>query len=128
MVEQSPHVGPWREAVRHSAQAAAAANHWEAPEGAVSLHCVFTLPRPANHLRRKDRNTYVRENAPQFPSVRPDLDKLLRATLDGLTDSGAIRDDAQIFNIHAVKVYPQGHLDALDSPGAVIVLATGITP
>ena len=54
--------------------------------------------------------------------MKPDLDKLERATLDGLADGGALRDDSRIVAITAVKTYPGGHLDALDTPGAVITL------
>lgn len=128
MVEQSPHVYPWREAVRGATEKAVAENHWMPPDGQVSLHCVFTLPRPRSHYRTGKHSGALRADAPQFPTTRPDLDKLLRATLDGLTDSGAIHDDSQIFHLAAAKVYPEGHLDALDTPGAVIMLATGLHP
>ncbi len=39
------------------------------------------------------------------PSVKPDLDKIVRACLDALVISGVIRDDAQVCQINAWKVY-----------------------
>jgi Holliday junction resolvase RusA-like endonuclease len=51
--------------------------------------------------------------------AKPDIDNLLKAVMDGLTESGVINDDAQIFEQHAVKVY-----HALgEMPKAVIELA-----
>jgi len=38
------------------------------------------------------------------PTVPPDLDKLIRAVLDGLT-AIAYKDDAQVTEIRAVKIY-----------------------
>jgi uncharacterized protein YjiS (DUF1127 family) len=51
----------------------------------------FFLPRPAS--RKRDR----------WADRKPDLDKLLRCTLDGLTDAGLIRDDARVTYIAASK-------------------------
>jgi Holliday junction resolvase RusA-like endonuclease len=48
--------------------------------------------------------------------VRPDLDKLLRSTLDGLTDAGVWRDDSQVVSISAAKVYAKNG----DTPGVII--------
>jgi Holliday junction resolvase RusA-like endonuclease len=51
--------------------------------------------------------------------AKPDIDNLLKAVMDGLTESGVIVDDSQIYEQHAVKVY-----HGLGSmPKAVIELA-----
>lgn len=39
------------------------------------------------------------------PGVKPDLDKLCRALLDGMTDGGLITDDARVVGLHAHKRY-----------------------
>lgn len=39
-----------------------------------------------------------------FPAVKPDLDKLIRAVLDGLTGV-AYQDDSQVILIQATKTY-----------------------
>jgi len=58
--------------------------------GPLHLDAIFRLRMPANRpaaIRRRGR----------WPcSVRPDVDKLLRAIFDGLTRSGLIVDDARI--------------------------------
>ena len=55
----------------------------------ISLFVDYRLPRPA-----KPRYIYP---------PRPDLDKLLRATCDALTQSGVIADDSQICLITTIK-------------------------
>jgi crossover junction endodeoxyribonuclease RusA len=37
--------------------------------------------------------------------VRPDLDKLVRAVLDALSEAGVWRDDAQVVSVVARKAY-----------------------
>ena len=59
--------------------------------GAVEVDITFMLPRPRTVARRE-------------PHVRPDVDKLARAALDGLTGA-AFQDDAQVVRLGATKVY-----------------------
>jgi Holliday junction resolvase RusA-like endonuclease len=49
----------------------------------------------------------------------PDLDKLIRAVGDSLTDAGIIRDDSRIITITARKLYADDR-----GPGAVIRVNT----
>lgn len=120
--EASPNVGPWREAVRAETAASPVIGGDRPMSGALHLAVVFTLRRPASHYRTGKSAHQLKPGAPNHPGTRPDLDKLLRATLDGLVDGGGIEDDSQIVAIDAAKVYPGGHLDALDTAGAVIVI------
>ena len=71
---------------------------WEARLAGASPHSLptkititFTMPRPKTVKRA-------------LPSVAPDLDKLIRAVLDGLTGV-AYEDDGQVVQIHAQKLY-----------------------
>jgi Holliday junction resolvase RusA-like endonuclease len=124
MVEASRAVGPWREAVRAEAQRELFGadvdrpdlTGWSMTEMAVSLTAVFLLPRPASHYGTGRNASQVRASAPRWPGVRPDLDKLLRSTLDGLTDAGVWRDDSQVVSISAAKVYAKNG----DTPGVII--------
>lgn len=97
MIEMSKAVGPWREAVRAEAQQKFAVPF----DGPVSVTVTFNLKRPKTARR-------------DTPCIRPDLDKLLRAVLDGLTAAGAFGDDGQVTEIVARKRY--GH------PGAMITV------
>jgi Holliday junction resolvase RusA-like endonuclease len=51
--------------------------------------------------------------------VSPDLDKLIRAVGDSLTDSGVVIDDSRIVRISARKLYAEGI-----QPGATIQVKT----
>lgn len=59
-----------------------------------------------------------------FPAVKPDVDKLVRATCDAVTDSGFWNDDGLIVSEIISKAYVgMMHADgtpALDEPGCVI--------
>jgi len=81
---------PWRATVRDAAEMALAGR--TGFTDAVYMLVDFHLPRPKS-VRRK------------LPTVPADLDKLIRAIGDALTDSGAVKDDSLIVTIHANKVY-----------------------
>ena len=102
MVESSKAVGPWREAVRHETQQAMRKQGWPGHSGAVQVVLTFLLPRPKAHLSARGG---LRPSAPARHTRRPDLDKLVRAVMDGLTSAGAYCDDAQVAEVHAVKLY-----------------------
>jgi crossover junction endodeoxyribonuclease RusA len=75
--------------------------------GPVALLAVFSLPRPKGHYRTGRNAHLLKESAPNFPAGRPDLDKLLRALLDGLTAGGAWLDDSQVAQLAATKEWGQ---------------------
>ena len=82
---------PWREAVRAEAFRAAIGQSMMTNPVAAQYEFIF--------LRPKSRKKFL------YPSVRPDLDKLVRAVNDALTDAGVIKDDALIVRLHANKLY-----------------------
>jgi crossover junction endodeoxyribonuclease RusA len=121
MVEMSKAVGPWREAVRGETQRAM--NGHGMLGGAVRCAITFYLPRPAGHYGTGRNKGKIRRSAPHWPAVRPDLDKLARAVLDGLTEGGAWKDDSQVIQLNVRKIYAVEDLP----PGCRIML-TGLTP
>jgi crossover junction endodeoxyribonuclease RusA len=94
MVEVSRAVGPWREAVRAETQDVMEGN--PPLTGPVKAVVDFRLPRP------KSAPKNVR-----LPAKRPDLDKLCRAVLDGITAGGAIADDSQVVVLYALKRFAE---------------------
>lgn len=76
---------------RGKIQAAALQNGQSILDGPVTVNCVFYVRRPKTVTRNE-------------PSVRPDLDKLIRAVLDALTGVAFV-DDSQVVEIHASKHY-----------------------
>jgi Holliday junction resolvase RusA-like endonuclease len=115
LIESSKKVAPWREAVKWAVIRVRGSN--PPLDGPLILKIVFTVPKPKS--APKKRRTY--------PDRTPDLDKLLRSTMDGLVMGGAIADDARVVEFErAAKVYPNEGIDALDIPGAVIEIRTVI--
>lgn len=116
LVESSKAVKPWRQAVTFAAVASMesaglnARHSGAAITGAVSLDLVFTMPKPKSAPKR----------TVTMPDKKPDIDKLCRATMDALTDSGAIEDDARVVRLHALKVFPGEGTDSLPVPGVFI--------
>lgn len=98
----------WRQDVIAAAVQLREAQALETLDGPIHITVMFRLPRPASvNIRRRP-----------YPCVKPDMDKLLRNTLDGLTQAGIYRDDAQIIKIFAEKRYATD--DPGGSPGATV--------
>jgi crossover junction endodeoxyribonuclease RusA len=79
----------------------AAAVGCEPISGPVWVAVAFRLPRPAGHYTKRGE---LRESAPMHPTVAPDLDKLVRCTLDALTGL-AFTDDSRVVALHVRKAY-----------------------
>jgi Holliday junction resolvase RusA-like endonuclease len=118
VTEKSKKVAPWRDAVSKAAADMLRSPGGESQhaEGPLNVEIIFMLPRPASHYRRGAHSDQLRDDAPPYPSTRPDIDKLIRSTLDGLTASGLIHDDGQIVALTTVKRYATG------LPGAAITI------
>ena len=97
MVESSPKLKPWREAVRSEALATGLA----ISDQPIYLHLLFRFRRPKGHYDSKGQ---IKASARIEHITRPDLDKLCRSTLDGLTGT-LFRDDSQVAFLVASKEY-----------------------
>jgi crossover junction endodeoxyribonuclease RusA len=99
--ESNRNVAPWREAIRAEAQRQVT----EPLAGAITCWIAFYMSRPKGHYRTGRNAGRLRDGAPVHPAGKPDIDKLARAVLDGLTDGGAWKDDGQVVTLTAIKVY-----------------------
>jgi Holliday junction resolvase RusA-like endonuclease len=80
-----------------------------AREGApVRVEATFYLQRPKSHYGTGRNANVVKASAPAYPVGRPDVDKLLRALLDALTNT-VVADDSQVVEVLARKVYCGPH-------------------
>lgn len=112
LIESSKKVGPWRAAITDQAREAGLdALNLDEP---LRINVAFYLPRPKSHSGVRG----LLPSAPTWPARVPDLDKLLRSTLDGLTQAGVIYDDSCVVSLHAIKTYTVGR------PGASIHITT----
>lgn len=98
IVEGSSKVGrekhrAWRTAVTLQAIEWRTTNNVDAPlAGPIKAQITFDLPRPKSAPK-----------SAHWAAKKPDLDKLLRSTLDGLADAGVFVDDAQVVHLSAWK-------------------------
>lgn len=111
---------PWRNSVSLSAhleqQGAARIDH------PVHVRCVFYFDRPKSHYRTGRNAHLLRDNAPTVPTRVGDIDKLQRALLDGITDSGVWVDDSLVTSIRAEKRWTAPDA-AMQVPGAVVEIS-----
>lgn len=103
LVESSKRLPAWRAAVEHHARQWVGTHFgaWEPMVGPVGVSVKFFLPRPERCPR-------------ELPCVRPDVDKLVRAALDALTNARIFGDDGQVVDLITRKRY------ADPEPGAFI--------
>lgn len=131
MAESSKKVKPWRQDVVAAVHNTLAEHPWETPAHAVEVSISFYMPRPGYHFRTGKHSHQLRPNAPAHVDKKPDLDKLARSTLDALTTSAVIKDDAQVARLVIEKRYADGPTGArititpLDSAVPVTSTPTG---
>lgn len=103
---ESSNVKPWRDSIVATAIEAAGMD-WCGYAGPVRMEVTFAFRRPKSHYRTGANADLLRNGAPTFPSnqANGDLDKLLRAVFDALTTAAVIRDDSQVVEVSAGKIY-----------------------
>lgn len=101
VVDDNPSSASWKRIVAAHARAAWRFRPLEEP---VELFLVFFVVRPQSHFGRRGGVPYLRDDAPEHPTGKPDALKLARAIEDALT--GVVyRDDALIVDGHQRKAY-----------------------
>lgn len=90
MFDQNRNLKPWRAEVKRAAEVAMAGRDQFTEALTVALE--FHMPRPSTVRRPR-------------PSVKPDVDKLIRAVFDALTDAGVWKDDSLVVQVSASEWY-----------------------
>lgn len=72
-------------------------------EGAIKVDCLFVFPSPKSK----------KSQTGNYKFSKPDIDNLLKAIFDALTDVSLWADDSQVVEIHSAKMYG-------DEPCAII--------
>lgn len=120
VTDANPKAKPWQAAVASEAAMAMVRLHGLGVgallvedralfDGPLGMSAIFTLARPKGHFRTGRFAASLRASAPEWPVVKPDCTKLLRAVEDALT--GVVwRDDAQVVEQAVSKRYgvPEG--------------------
>jgi Holliday junction resolvase RusA-like endonuclease len=98
----------WRTRVTVAARDVAGPT-WTPIDGPVGVHMRFGLARPVREPKRR-RTWPLRRGS--------DIDKLVRAILDGLDNAGIYGDDSQVTAIYAVKDWHDRL--GMQAPGATV--------
>jgi Holliday junction resolvase RusA-like endonuclease len=95
LVEASKNLKPWRDQVTYEAWISAKEQGWVmmGKDQDAHISVLFRFAKPKSVKRNKH-------------TVRPDLDKLVRGILDGITQTNVIwADDSQVISIFIAKEY-----------------------
>lgn len=116
MRDDNPNLKPWRDNVRAAAREKLAFYGVERIEGPVTVRLRFSFDRPLSAPKRTRTWPITRGSG--------DLDKLIRAVFDAITDSGTWRDDSQVVDLRARKGWC-GDEDELPTPGVQVEIRAG---
>ena len=117
MFEASSNLKDWRRAITLCARSALTTAHGHWPlTGPVFLFAQFRFSRPKHHYGTGRNAGKLKPSAPYYVTTAPDLDKLMRALGDGITDARVVFDDSLIVKQGIEKVYTQA------VPGVHVVL------
>lgn len=83
----------WRESVRNAAQDWLAEHPQSPLDQPLSVRMDFRFPLPSGDPHRF------------LHTVKPDLDKCVRASLDALVHGGLLKDDSRVCEVKALKTY-----------------------
>lgn len=109
MVETSKYLPAWRLAVMGAAKQALMASNSVTPfSDPIKLVVTFFIERPGS----------TKYNS--YPGGKPDLDHLVRAVGDSLTQAGVLVDDSLICEIVAKKVWTSSDAASNPKPGASV--------
>ena len=72
--------------------------------GDLMLKVIFTIPYPKKFYRTGKFKHLLKDNIPEYVSVRPDLDNYCKLLLDVMS-KGFYVDDSQVVKLQAEKVY-----------------------
>ena len=108
-IEASKYLPAWRRAVTEYAIYAATEHGWDMLKGPATLEVVFYMERPAT----------ITVSKRPHPVLPPDIDKLVRAVGDALSDARVWGDDSQVVKLVAFKRYADNH-----EQGAFISVST----
>lgn len=116
VLDDNEKLAAWRETVAFHARRAWAGR--DPLSGPVVASMVFYLPRPAGHYGTGRNAGRLKESAPLWPAVKPDLDKLERAIFDSLEAAGIWRNDSVCCGVSAWKDYADDQ-----EPGVLLSLS-----
>jgi crossover junction endodeoxyribonuclease RusA len=106
LVDSNRNAAPWERHVRSAGAEAMSETHHRGRliRGGVIVELSFYFARPRSHYGVGRNASLVRASAPPNMISMPDVDKLARCALDGLTGV-VLHDDALVCELYATKGY-----------------------
>lgn len=95
-------------------------------QGPVAIRLEFWFKRPDHHylpVNSKRDVPVLKPGVPGYLAAAPDLDKLIRAVFDALTDADIWHDDGQVIKVIATKLYSDAFDPNGQQPGVLITVA-----
>lgn len=106
MDEANKDLRPWRAVVTDRVMKAMEDNGiTEKMTGPILVTMTFHMKRPKDHYGTGKNEGKLKPSAPRFHAGTPDVDKLVRAINDAITDAGLWKDDSQVALLSASKHY-----------------------
>ena len=102
MIESSKHVKHWRAVASLCAREAMVGSDIIRKPNAVRVTVGYYFPRPQKHSTKKA----ILDGLPVYHTSTPDVDKLLRATLDSMSQI-VFEDDSQVLLGSCLKLYSE---------------------
>lgn len=98
-----PHTSEgWKSQIAEAVKPFIPAEPWRGP---VRMRIEFYMPRPKGHYGKRG----LRDSAPRYHTIKPDLKNLLSAVEDTLKTLGVYMDDCQLMHEEMARVYcPEG--------------------
>jgi Holliday junction resolvase RusA-like endonuclease len=92
-------------------------------EGPLRVNLFFFFPRPKSHYTKKG----LRPTAPDWHTIKPDVDNAMKPVLDVLTKAGFWREDCQVCSGLIEKKYRPLHAEPIEkdyefAPGVSIII------
>jgi Holliday junction resolvase RusA-like endonuclease len=74
-------------------------------EGRIWINLEFRMLRPKSHFGTGRNAEVLKKQAPEHHIQTPDIDNLVKSTMDAITNINLWRDDCQVDNIIARKIW-----------------------
>ena len=84
----------------------------------MKVRLEFRFPRINSHFGTGKNVNTLKPNAPTYKAGKPDVDNLIKSTLDAVTETGLWRDDNLVVQLDCVKRY----VAVDESPGCTITI------
>jgi Holliday junction resolvase RusA-like endonuclease len=121
VTDDAVHSRAWKQEVASACMVQSPPEHGLLLRGPLVLIVQFFVARPRGHFGTGRNEGKIRDSAPDFPTIRPDLTKLVRGVEDALT--GVLWcDDSQVIAQHLAKFYgePERAIVVVTRPGTRI--------